>query len=168
MRDLFLEALKKICSTEGSPIRFPFNVSKVNDTMRGINPKYHISNTPFSRFAALITEMEKDGHCNSDRQFDSVVFTDSKYAPDLMRVPYTEDEKAAMKKAKEESMAAKRAEREAQKLKEENQGNGSIDGESVENNDGDSPSGEPIAAADRSRSRSRSRSRDRRSRRDDD
>ena len=51
----------KICNLEGTPGRFPFNVSKVNDTMRGINKDFHISNTPFNRFSVLLADVEADG-----------------------------------------------------------------------------------------------------------
>ena len=183
VKDLFLEALKKICATENSPIRFPFNVSKVNDVMRGIKPTYHVSNTPFGRFVNIINEMEKEGHCVSDRQNDSVVFMDSKYALPLMRVPYTDEEKATLKKAKDISLALKRVEREKASLKEEDDNNGAPIQEDGDDGD-ESPSGEPIAdggegvtevkevkevkgntSRSPSRSRSRSRSRDRRGRR---
>ena len=191
VKALFLEALEKICATENSPIRFPFNVSKVNDTMRGINPTYHVSNTPYSKFVNLITDMEKGGHCKSSRENDSVVFVDIKGAPALMRVPYTAEEKAEMKRVKEVAMAAKRAEREAEvaaaaeaeAAEAESNTNQTMEEENDAGAD-DSPSGDPIddeeegeVAANEvedderrssvSRSRSRSRSRERRRNRSD-
>ena len=61
---LFIEAVEDLCKMEenDSNVRFPFNVSKINDRMQKLSDKkFHITNTPFKRFAPLVQKMEKGG-----------------------------------------------------------------------------------------------------------
>ena len=50
---LFAEAIEDLCKMEGTDanVRFPFNVSKINDRMQKLSEKkFHITNTSFKRF----------------------------------------------------------------------------------------------------------------------
>ena len=184
-KELFVEALKKIVTNETSVVRFPFNVSKINDTMRGLKDTYNCQLTPFGRFSALLAEMETDGHCKSSRNRDSVELVDSKYAIELMRTPLTEEEKQKLKEEREAKRAERDAKRQAAREAEENgdensegdaskddsKANGKEDAAEASNaggNSGDEAASEvadphakshsPSRSPSRSKSRSRSRS----------
>ena len=79
IKDLFIQAMKKICSTKDDC--FPFNVSKIDVEMRKLNSLYSISNTPFGRFSILVQQMVQEGHCIVGRCGGGPLnCVDSKYA----------------------------------------------------------------------------------------
>lgn len=113
---LFVEAVEDLCKMEGpdANVRLPFNVSKINDRMQKLSEKkFHITNTPYKRFAGLVKKMEEDEHLTTKMMKDSLVIEATKYASDLMKIPLTDEEKAAIVKAREEKRALKDAEKKA-------------------------------------------------------
>jgi len=183
-KELFLEGLKQLVTDEKSMIRFPFNVSKLNDSMRSINNEFHIQLTPYGRFGALLEEMENDGHCKSARRKHTVELVDSKYAVEIMHVPLTDEEKETLQKQREEKRLQREARKAAAAAENAGENGGANDGtdnestgdkaaaseesepakeeagEKTEDDDKEenAKSRSPSRSASRSRSRSRSRS----------
>lgn len=60
--------------------------------------KFHITNTPFKRFAPLVAKVVEGGHLETERLKDSLVVSGSKYASELMKTPLSDEEKASEKK----------------------------------------------------------------------
>lgn len=120
LTELFLNGLKKVVEDEETAkyLRFPFNVSKLNDAMRALNADYNCRNSPFERFGNLMTAMADAGHVTIEKFQSSLMITGSKHAIDIFNTPLTAEEKAELQ-AKREAEAKRRAEERAARKAEE-------------------------------------------------